>query len=480
MSRIERAIETISPKWAYKRQAWRRGVETLYDAAARDSLSYNWNPSLSFTEQKARMERELVRSRAQDMERNEDITQSILKAFRRGVVGNGISMQPKTGDEEIDRNILDRWKEFTEKGNFDTTGTLGITDALDMLLDRKIVDGGVFIIHTYTSDPKQPYRVQIRGVHELDTSAGLYRDGNFADGVELDQYNRPIAYYFKRFKNGFPIEGSSQRIPADRVIFWYTRTMPDQVREISELSQSLNRIKDTNQFLEAVGIKERVLACLAVFIKKALPSGPSGRLSLKQTGSSYAGMGLEPGMIGELNAGDEVQTVIPSGQSSDTAAHTKTMVRLIASGVGLSYEAVSRDLSEVSYSSARQGLVEDRKTYARYMRQLIETVLEPIYKEFIKSQTLLREGALLGDLATLTKCQWIPSGSAWIDPTKEVEANKTALETNQTTLERICAENGMDWREVLAQRAREKKMEFELGVQNGHSEQKAEKQGESA
>jgi hypothetical protein len=36
-----------------------------------------------------------------------------------------------------------------------------------------------------------------------------------------------------------------------------------------------------------------------------------------------------------------------------------------------------------------------------------------------------------------------------------VTANKIALETNQDTLQRIAAERGEDWREVLKQRAAE-------------------------
>ena len=44
---------------------------------------------------------------------------------------------------------------------------------------------------------------------------------------------------------------------------------------------------------------------------------------------------------------------------------------------------------------------------------------------------------------------------AWIDPQREVKANEAALETNQTTLAQICSQNGQDWREVIAQRAKE-------------------------
>ncbi|CAH8719728.1 hypothetical protein [Paenibacillus melissococcoides] len=63
------------------------------------------------------------------------------------------------------------------------------------------------------------------------------------------------------------------------------------------------------------------------------------------------------------------------------------------------------------------------------------------------------------DIESIAKHVWIPSGSAWIDPTREVAANKIALETSQTTLARICAENGEDWREVIEQRAAERLLE---------------------
>ncbi|WP_261945038.1 phage portal protein [Paenibacillus melissococcoides] len=118
-----------------------------------------------------------------------------------------------------------------------------------------------------------------------------------------------VAYHFKKYKGTLQVQGESVRIKAEDVIFWHHKSDPRQVREISELATALNRVKDVNEFLEAVNIKERVLACLGVFIKKALPAGPAGRLNnmIKPVEGRYDGMSLEPGMIGELNPGDEVQ-----------------------------------------------------------------------------------------------------------------------------------------------------------------------------
>ncbi|BFH14987.1 phage portal protein [Paenibacillus melissococcoides] len=469
MNRLDRAIAAVSPRWAYKRAAWRRGM-AVFDSGSVDRLSLNWNPATGWDEQRVRMERERIRARAQDMERNSDIGKAILAAFQRGVIGEGLALQSKAEGGAAE-TITRLWKEWTKAENCDVTASQDFTEQLETILTRRIVDGGIFIVKVYTEDKRFPFKLQLRTVDELDTTSGTFgiestNKNEIIDGVEIDSYGKHVAYHFKKYKGTLQVQGESVRIKAEDVIFWHHKSDPRQVREISELATALNRVKDVNEFLEAVNIKERVLACLGVFIKKALPAGPAGRLNnmIKPVEGRYDGMSLEPGMIGELNPGDEVQTVIPSGQSSNTAQHVTTMLRLIGASVGLSYEAVSRDLGNVTYSSARQGVVEDRKTYKRYIRSLVNRVLTPIFHEFIASQILV--GALpappKADIESIAKHVWIPSGSAWIDPMREVAANKIALETSQTTLARICAENGEDWREVIEQRAAERLLEQEM------------------
>ncbi len=73
-------------------------------------------------------------------------------------------------------------------------------------------------------------------------------------------------------------------------------------------------------------------------------------------------------MIKELNAGDEIQVVNPTGQATDAASYIKLQQRLVGAGQGISYEATSRDMSESNYSSTRQGIIEDDMTYAEEKR----------------------------------------------------------------------------------------------------------------
>jgi capsid protein len=52
----------------------------------------------------------------------------------------------------------------------------------------------------------------------------------------------------------------------------------------------------------------------------------------------------------------------------------------------------------------------------------------------------------------------------WIDPVKETKASKIRLEIGLSTLEDECATQGLDWEEVLEQRAREQAKMRELGL----------------
>ena len=153
-------------------------------------------------------------------------------------------------------------------------------------------------------------------------------------------------------------------------------------------------------------------------------------------------------MIKELNAGDEIQVVNPSGQGADATSFTKLQQRLIGAGQGVSYEATSRDMAESTYSSARQGLIEDELTYKEDKELLIE-VLDEIYETFIISAVLC--GAISipkfwSEKDRFLAHEWIQEPKPWIDPYKESNANKIALQTGQKTYKQIAAENGRDWR----------------------------------
>jgi capsid protein len=63
-----------------------------------------------------------------------------------------------------------------------------------------------------------------------------------------------------------------------------------------------------------------------------------------------------------------------------------------------------------------------------------------------------------------TRAAWIGGGWGWVDPVKEVEASRLAIDYGLSTLAEEVAGQGRDWEEVLEQRAREQARAKELDV----------------
>ena len=463
-------VAFFSPQRAFNREVWRQQYDLLkgYDAAGYGRMNANWRAQNDPAELIDRDARDTVRGRARDLERNSDMTNSVISAFTRNIVGHGFKLQARTGDEKLNALIEQEWNEWTKKINCDVTGQQSFNSLIRMAVRRKKVDGGIIFLKCYSGKGKIPFQLQAIEVDELSKDHLVPKNAKnkVIGGIEMTEYNKPVGYWIERYQlNGWALPDPTY-YDAKRVIFLWQKNRPSQVREISDFSSTLTRIRDANEFITAVSVKERIAACLAVFIKRQIPLGNGGGFgrsnALPSDGDGskiqYSGKMLSPGMINELNPGDEIQVVDPKGSYGEAEGMLKIEQRLISAAHGLSYEATSRDMSNVNYSSARQGLIEDALTIAEDV-ELIKEMMDEIYETFVISGYLagvFDMPGLFEDHAKKVlylKHEWVSSPKPWIDPVKEANANKTALETGEKTFIQLCAENGRDWKEQLDQMA---------------------------
>lgn len=460
MGVIDSIVAVISPQTAYKREAYRQAYEWLrnYDAGGFGRPNQNWRVGNQSAELTDRYSRDNVKARARDLERNSDIMNSVSGAFKRNVVGGGWKIQANTEDQTLNDQIEKAWKRWCKKQNCDVTGRQSLNQMIRMAVVRKKLDGGILFVKQYTKEGFVPFKLQMIETDELDSGSVCPKhSGNkVVGGIEYNAWNRPVGYFIKQYD----VEGYGQKEPvwvdAKDVIFYFTIKRPTQLREMSDVSQTITRIRDITEFMTAVSVKQRIEACLAIFIKKEYPKTGIGRnVQTPGAGSeeriSYDGKTISPGMIKEMNLGDEIQVVNPSGQSADATSFVKIQQRLVGAGQGLSYEATSRDMSESTYSSARQGMIEDDLTYGEEKELLLE-VLDEIYETFIISAVLC--GVLdIPDFwekkENYLSHEWTQPPKPWIDPKKESEADSTALRTGQKTFKQIAAENGRDWKDQI-------------------------------
>lgn len=475
MGWVEQLVALVSPRRAYERALWRRAYEEErgYDAGHGGRMNVNWRAVNQSAEQEERYERDLIRARARDLEHNSDVINGVLSAYRRNIVGRGFTLQAATDNEALNQEIDVLWREWCRARNCDVTGQQSFTDLLRMLVQRKKVDGGALLLKRYTHEGLLPFQIQAIELDELDTMVVTPRKkGNrVAGGVEYNAYGRMDGFYIRQYD----IDGNQTLWPvyidAKDVIFWFGKHRPSQIREISDLAPLITRVRDVNEFITAVSVKERIAACLSVFIKRALPAGGLGRSGTNaQTRTvDYAGKRLTPGMITEMNAGDDAHVVDPKGAASDATGFVKLLQRLIGAGAGISYEAASRDMSETNYSSARQGAIEDGLTYSEEIDGLT-AVMDEIYETFLLSAVL--SGLLVipdfwENKRRYMRHAWVGTPKPWIDPLKEAQANRIALATAQKTFQQIAAEGGRDWRRVLDDMAEAAAYASEKGIDLG-------------
>ena len=473
MGWLDNLIGFISPKWGAARAAWKVQLEELrhYDAAGFGRVNNNWTAYNMSANETDSMSRDQLRARARDLERNSDFMGELLTAFERNVIGGGYTIQPKTGNPTLNDELIRLWDIWCKKQNCDVTCTQSFIQMMRMALVRKKIDGGIIFLKRYTSDGLVPFKLQMLEVDELDISAvATQSEGNkIIGGIEYNSYNKPVAYYIRQYGyDGFQIP-EPYRVDAKDVIFVFTKRRPSQLREMPDFVQTMTRIRDVNEFMTAVSVKERIEACFSVFIKRQVPTanGFARQGGHDENGNpAYLGKTVSPGMIQYLNPGDDVQAFNPTGQGADATNHIKTHERLIGAGQGISYEAMSRDMSLSNYSSARQGLIEDELTFKKDVELLIE-LMDEIYETFVISCVLSGKINLpdfWDNKETYLSHKWIRAPKQWIDPLKESNANMIALQTGQKTFAQICAEGGRDWKATLEEMAEIKQYGDDLGL----------------
>lgn len=459
MEWFDNVIGFLSPETAYRRNAYRlalkeqREYERMmanYDGASYSRINSNWFASNEPAELTDRGDRDVLRARARDLERNSDIMNSVIGAYKRNVYGAGYRLRSLTGDETLNTEIERYWEKWCKKENCDVSGTQSFNSMMRMALTRKKIDGGILILKCYTAGGLVPFKLQLIEVDDLDDMVQTHNGNKVVGGIEYNKYNKPIGFHLRQYgMDGYTVL-DRRYVDAKDVIYYFTKKRPTQIREVSDMAPTLTRVRDINEFIHTISVKERILACLSVFVQREIPQ-IAGRTYPGDGPREYQGKTLTPGMIQYLSPGDKAYTVQPTGQAADAAHHIQQQLRFLGAGQGLSYETTSRDMSQSTYSSARQGSIEDDLTYEEE-RQQLEEVMDEIYETFVISLWLskkINNYDFWKEKDRYLAHSWIHAPKRWIDPQKEANANAIALKTGQKTWADMAAENGKDWREQI-------------------------------
>lgn len=477
---IDRAIATFFPNWGAQRAVDRLKFEaaTMYRGASRDRTRSDWSTGRQDPDP-ASYELDALRNRSREMNTMDGVASGATETMSINIAGNGLQLQSRIRAEDlgiseeqvekIRRQAEDLWTRFNV---FADIGRRLTFDEIQYLAIRKVIeDGESVIIPTWLDDPLQPLARRLQ-IIEADRIAATDRE--FQYGIKLGAHGEPMQYSIRKAGSYSQYDVIDARDEAGRpkILHIYRPLRPGQIRGVPLLSPVLALFKDVAETREAWVMKERIQACLAMVLTKktdpiqeAMRNATDTEVSTKTASTRLQQM--EPGMIYYNEEGDEVSLLDPGRSAEGFEPFFRSTIRMICAALGIPYELVMKDFSQTNYSSARAALLEGRRVFTHWRKWLATKLCQPVY-EMVLEEAFLRG---LFDAPNFQerkwaycRAAWIGGGWGWVDPVKEIEASKMAIDYHLSTGADEAASAGKDYEENVRQNAREKKLREDVGL----------------
>lgn len=420
-------------------------------------------------------ELEILRSRARGLAANNEFAKRFLSLCASNIVGSmGPTLQVRAKLARVDRNAAEKldkdandaieihYKRWSRTA--DITGKSSLAHMLRIAVKAAARDGESLV--RVVRNRKLPYgmAIQVLEADRLDVSLNetLANGGGIRQGVELESTGRPVAYYLRKSHPGDrgAVPSDYERVPAGDIYHVFLPERAEQVRGYTWFHAVLMRSGQLQGFEESAVVAARVGASkIAALIPGEDAQGGAG----EQMGDAKDGAGnfqinAEAGDLIQVPPGYSLESWDPQYPHENFEAFVNQCLRAIAMGFDVATHNLSGNMREVNYSSARIAELAEREIWMLLQGWLIDSLLLPLYREWLGSALLLNQitfevsgkalpaekFAKFADASDFRGRRW-----DWVDPEKEANASEKLLSLGLTSRTRIAASRGVDFEDLV-------------------------------
>jgi lambda family phage portal protein len=413
------------------------------------------------------------------------------RSYTSALVGSGIKPSWLRVDPELKAALQEAFTTWTDEADAD-----GIQDFYGMqgtIADEMFEAGEVFVRERRRrpsdglSVPLQYQLLPAEMVpYHLNQSNGR---NTIIMGIEFSPIGQRVAYWFYRQHPGesqvvAPNIYSRElvRVPADEVFHIFKPIRAGQVRGIPHSLAALVTLAITDLYEDAELERKRMAALFGAFTHTK-PTETDGDesvfegLDTSTNADETTNYSLEPGAVFDLPAGREITFSEPADVGATYEPFLFRMLSRAAAGFGVPYVDMTGDLRQVNYSSDRSGLVRFRRRIeADQHHTLVFQFCRPLIKRWIAAAA--RVGAVVDEngrlmlTATmyiqqqrkLERLKWIPPKWDWVDPLKDRQAEKLAVDSGFKSRSDVVEAEGYDAEEVDSRIAQDQQRAGSLGL----------------
>lgn len=467
----DKVVGYFSAEENFKRTRYRTAATMLrkYEGAAHGRRTNGWKASSTSALAEVEGSLTTLRNRSRQLVRDNAYASKGLQAITANTVGWGILGQVKitVGQKNksgVNKLAVERstelsnvWRSWANSKHCDFDQRHNFA-GLQRLAMRSLVESGEVLIRRRRITRKKVigedgYEVEIPPlalqILESDFIASdrsytvKAADGNYVvQGIEFDKDDRRVAYHLfqEHPGNGFALVGSSiksafstVRVPAEEIIHMYRADRPGQIRGVPWLAPVMLRLRDFDEYEDAQLVRQKIAAMFAVFIKDL-----DGVDSALAGGESEMGEKVEPGIIEILPPGKDITLANPPGVQG-YGEYSAVTLHAISAGLGITYESMTGDMSQVNFSSARMGHLEMSRNIEEWREDLmLGQFLNPAFDWWRQS------AELIGLDTNRARIFWTPPRREMVDPSKEVTGIREQVRAGIMTQSEAIRNNGYD------------------------------------
>jgi lambda family phage portal protein len=452
-----------------------RPAKRAYAGAAWGRTMSDWVTLSTSADAELHLGLRALRNRSRDLERNNEYAKNAFRQITNNVVGQGMRFQaqvPMRRGKLLDKVTNDRieglWKRWCRAEFCHTAGRMSFSALERTVLKTAAVNGEILvrkIKRSFAGSPV-PFALELISPDQLVEQWSGYKPtaNEIRMGVEVDEWQRPVAYWlYPRHPGDNHIQSavaSNQyiRVPADEIIHvglfedaWQTRCVP-------WMHATIVKLRHMGGYEEAEIVAARGSAAIMGIVQSPeldLPDPDSDDSDGEYDGEEV--WELAPGTVKKLGPGETFTGFNPSRPNTAMDPFMRYMLRSVAAGIGMSYESLSGDYSQSNFSSSRMAMLPERDHWRILQRWLMDQFHQRVYEAWLDQAVM--HGALNLPAYELqpelySNVRWMPRGWDWIDP-KEVVYTKEAIRAGLTTNGRALAAKGDDFEDVADERAAE-------------------------
>jgi lambda family phage portal protein len=481
------------------------GTTSHVAADVSDPALARWLPFRGSADADYLGEQDTIVSRSRDLARNNGIAAGAQQTYKDNIVGHQLRLSSKPHylllgktpewAETFGKQVEAQFETYANTIECDAARQMTLLGLTVQALGGWMLNGDAIGLPQYIDRPGEQWSTKLQLVESdrLSTPPELMGRANVRSGIEYDDFGAPVRYYIRTAH------------PGDQFFFWTPSSftsvvsakwiavdafMPNGLRRFIHLHDKERTGQSRGKPIVTAVMREFKMAghyqttelqatiansLIAAFLESNLDPDSAANLFGSDPQAAWDkslggyNAALKSAALIPLPAGAKVSPFTPSRPNSSFGAFMESALRHIAAGLNLPYELLLKDFSKTNYSSARASLLEAWRFFNSRRRWIKDYWLTPILELWMDEATVKGRIALTQDefhanRYAYARCRWVFAGRGWVDPLKEAQSAQARIAGNISTLEDECAEQGLDWEEVLEQRAREQKRIAKLGI----------------